>query len=146
MGRARHGAREAGQMTVELAVVFPVLLVVAVIAVNVLLFFSECAAFDRTAREAVRVYATSPAYGQGLEQSQALVQQTVQAAFDKPYLASRVATEGVSGGAVRFTATLEFSPTLFGMGLKSSVFGVALPHLEHSVALVVEPYKPGVLL
>ena len=77
-------------MTVELAVVFPVLLAVAVIAVNALLFFSECAAFDRVAREAVRVHAASPACGQGLEQSCALVSQTVEQAFDRPYVGTRV--------------------------------------------------------
>ena len=123
-------------MTVELAVVFPVLLAVAVIAANALLFFSECAAFDRVAREAVRVHAASPACGQGLEQSCALVSQTVEQAFDRPCLGTRVAV----------TATIEFSPTLFGLGLKSSVFGVSLPHLEHAVSLTVDPYKPGVLL
>lgn len=57
MGVAQADARERGQMTVELAVVFPALLAVAVIAVNALLFFSECAAFDRVAREAVRLHA-----------------------------------------------------------------------------------------
>ena len=146
MGVARSDARERGQMTVELAVVFPVLLAVAVIAVNALLFFSECAAFDRVAREAVRVHAASPACGQGLEQSCALVSQTVEQAFDRPYVGTRVAVEGTAGGHARFTATIEFSPTLFGLGLKSSVFGVALPHLEHAVSLTVDPYKPGVLL
>ena len=111
-----------------------------------LLFFSECAAFDRVAREAVRVHAASPACGQGLEQSCALVSQTVEQAFDRPYVGTRVAVEGTAGGHARFTATIEFSPTLFGLGLKSSVFGVALPHLEHAVSLTVDPYKPGVLL
>ena len=146
MGVAQADARERGQMTVELAVVFPALLAVAVIAVNALLFFSECAAFDRVAREAVRVHAASPACGQGLEQSCALVSQTVEQAFDRPYVGTRVAVEGTAGGHARFTATIEFSPTLFGLGLKSSVFGVALPHLEHAVSLTVDPYKPGVLL
>ena len=136
MGVAQADARERGQMTVELAVVFPVLLAVAVIAVNALLFFSECAAFDRVAREAVRVHAASPAYGQGLEQSCAQVAQT----------GTRVAVEGTADGHARFTATIEFSPTLFGLGLKSSVFGVALPRLEHAVSLTVDPYKPGMLL
>ena len=138
--------RERGQMTVELAVVFPVLIAVAVIAVNALLFFSECAAFDRVAREAVRVHAASPAYGQGLEQGCAQIAQTVEQACDRPYTATRVAVEEVNGGHAKFTATIEFSPTLFGMGLKSSVLGVALPHLQHAVSLVVDPYKPGVLL
>ena len=94
MGVAQADARERGQMTVELAVVFPALLAVAVIAVNALLFFSECAAFDRVAREAVRLHAASPAYGQGLEQGCAQVAQTVEQAFDRPYLGTRVAVEG----------------------------------------------------
>ena len=139
-------ARADGQATVELAVVFPVLVVVAVVAVNALLFFSECAGFDRLVRDAVRVHATSPAYGQGLEQSRALVAGTVEQALDRPYVAARVVVEGADGGCVRFTATLEFSPTLFGMGMRSSVLGVELPRLEHSVSMVVSPYKPGVLL
>ena len=35
---------ERGQMTVELAVMIPVLVAIAVIAMNAMLFFSECAA------------------------------------------------------------------------------------------------------
>lgn len=137
---------ERGQMTVELAVVFPVLVVVAVIAVNALLFFSECAQFDRIARDAVRIHATSPAYGQGLEQSSALITETIRQTLDRPYLDAHVSVEGAAGGCARFTATLEFSPTLFGLGMRTSVLGVALPHLEHAVSLTVHPYKPGVLV
>ena len=65
---------EKGQMTVELAVAMPVLIVVAVIAANALTFFAECAVFDRVAHEAVRVHAAAPAYGQGPGQSCALVE------------------------------------------------------------------------
>ncbi len=137
---------EKGQMTVELSIAFPILLAVAVVAVNALLFFSDCAAFDRVARNATRVHAASPAYGQKIEQSRALIQTSIDESFDAPYLASRVSVEEVSGRHACFTATLEFSPTLFGLGMKSSVFGVDLPHLEHSVSMVVDPYKPGVLL
>jgi len=136
----------SGQMTVELVVVFPVLIIVAVIAVNALLFLSECAAFDRVAKDAVRVYATSPAYGQGVGQSSALVDQAIKARFDKDYLSSSVTTTGEAFGHVTFTAELVFSPTLFGMGLKSSVFGVSLPTLHHSVTMTVDTYKPGVLI
>ena len=45
-----------------------------------------------------------------------------------------------------FSATLEYMPTLFGLGLKSEVMGVALPKLSHTEELVVDCYKPGVLL
>lgn len=136
---------ELGQMTVEIAVTLPVFIVVALIAVNAVLFFSECAAFDRVAREAMRIHVASPSYEQGLEQSRAKVASEITQALGRPYLQSRVAIEGTAAGHVRCTATLEFSPTLFGLGLKPSVFGVALPHLEHTVSLVVDPYKPGVL-
>lgn len=137
---------EKGQMTVELAVALPVLLAVAAIAVNALLFFSECAAFDAAFRDAVRIHTTSPAYGQDLEQSRSQVAAALLESFDRPYLSSNVAVEGAAGGHATFTSTLEFSPTLFGMGLKSSMFGVALPKIAHAVSFTVDCYKPGVLL
>ena len=61
---SRVQADDRGQMTVELLVVLPVVLIVAVVAVNALTFFGDCAAFDRVARNAVRLCAASPAYGQ----------------------------------------------------------------------------------
>ena len=127
---------ERGQMTVELAAAFPVLIIVAVIAVNALAFFSECAAFDNVFRDA----------GQGIEQSSALVQTALSAAFDAENEAVRVSAEGVSGGHTRFTGTLEYMPTLFGLGLRSTVFGIPLPPLTHAVSIAVDCYKPGVLL
>ena len=136
----------AGQMTIEFAVAMPVFIAIALIATNAMLFFSECAAFDRISKDAVRVCATSPAYGQTIEQSRAQVQNQLEAAFDKPYLASRVSVSEDVWGHCTFTSTLEFSPTLFGLGLKSEVFGVSLPHLEHESATTIDVYKPGVLL
>lgn len=142
----RRTAGDSGQMTIEFAVALPVLIAVAVVASNALLFFSECASFDRIAREAVRVCATSPAYGQGLEQSCAQVQSFIDQSLSAPYLSSEVGVSGGGLGHATFTATLEFSPTLFGLGLKDEVFGVALPRLKHTVAMTVDIYKPGVVL
>lgn len=138
--------RQDGQGTVEFAVMFPVVLIVAVIAVNALLFFSECSAFDRQARQATRVYVASPAYGQDVAQSLALVKANLEDRFDEDNLSVDVVAMGVSGEFVRVVATLEFSPTLFGMGLRDEVLGVPLPKLKHSVDLSVDVYKPGVLL
>ena len=146
MSKMRRHEAETGQMTVELAVVFPVLIAVAVIAVNALLFFSECAAFDNAFRDAVRVHATSPAYGQNLDQGTAAVRSALAEAFDRPFESVRVSAEGASEGHTRFTATLDFTPTLFGLGLRTSVMGVSLPSLTHQVSLVADRYKPGVLL
>lgn len=136
----------SGQMTVEFAVAFPVMIIVAVIAVNALLFFSDCARFDRAARDAVRVYAASPGYGQVLADSVVLVADDLEGLFDDERNAVSVAAEARSLGHTEFTATLRFHPTLFGLGLKSSVFGVELPVLEHSVSMTVDVYKPGVVV
>lgn len=136
----------SGQMTVELVVAFPVLLIVALVAVNALLFFSECASFDRLMREAVRVHASSPAYGQGIDQSIALVQADLDSKFEADYLDVEVNAWAEGAGHTRFSASLFFSPTLFGRSLKAEVFGVSFPRLVHTTSLVVDTYKPGVLL
>ena len=68
------------------------------------------------------------------------------AAFDAENEAVRVSAEAVSGGHTRFTGTLEYMPTLFGLGLRSTVFGIPLPPLTHAVSIAVDCYKPGVLL
>ena len=91
------------------------------------------------------MHATSPAYGQSVDQSVAQIQQTIEKQFDEDYLATQVSASGASWGHTTFHAELVFSPTLFGMGLRSSVFGVDLPKLHHTVTMTVDTYKPGVL-
>lgn len=141
--RVRRGKR--GQMAVELMAVLPVAIIIAAIAVNALVFFGDCAAFDRAARNAVRVYATSPGYGTTSGQVQAQIVAAVEQEVGGDFNVATVTREGVSGSLVRYTATLEYAPNLFGMGVRDSVLGVPLPHLRHSVSLVVDTYKPGVV-
>ena len=141
--RMRDGS---GQATVEFAIALPVIVAVAVIAVNALLFFSECAAFDRAFRGAVRVHATSPAYGQGASESCALIKQTIDAVVADEGIETEVSAAGGGAGHTTFTATISFSPTLFGMGPVTDVFGVALPRLSHTSVMTVDCYKPGVIL
>ena len=136
----------SGQMTVELAVAFPVLVVVAVVAVNAMGFFAECASFDRLACQTVRVHATAPAYGQSSTAGCALVQAELESAFDRPNENVSVSCGATGFDLVRYDMTLEYSPTLFGLGLRSEVFGVALPKLRHEVSYVIDPYKPGVIV
>ena len=137
---------ESGQMTVELAVAMPALIVVAVIAVNACTFFYQCAVFDRIAHEAIRVYAASPAYGEGSGQACASVEQAVRSQLDGQNLDVSVAYAKVGADFDEYRATLGFYPTLFGMGLRSEVFGVSLPRLEHTTSYVVDSYKPGVII
>lgn len=139
-------SKESGQMTVEFVVAFPVMLMIAVIAVNALLFFSECAAFDRLARQAVCTYAAAPGYGQGAGQAAANIETDLRQQFDREYLQVSVSTEGHAPGYVRYTATLYFTPTLVGRPFSGSVFGVAITPLRHSTHLTLDPYKPGAII
>lgn len=141
-----HVKSTSGQMTVELAVAMPVLIVVAVMAVNAIAFFCQCAVFDRVAHEAVRVHAAAPAYGQGAGQSCALVQQDILMALDDANVDVRVSHGGVGFDFDQYVATLEYHPTLFGLGLRSEVFGVAMPTLSHTTTYVVDSYKPGLIV
>ena len=142
----RQGRERSGQMTVELAAALPALLIVAMIAVNALTFFDQCAVFDRAARQAVRVYAASPGYGQTAAQSCALAQADIIAELGATNVDVSVACVPAERNLERYAATLEFSPTLFGRGLRSDVFGVAMPRLTHTVEYVVDSYKPGVII
>ncbi len=144
-GRVAVGDQR-GQMTVELAAAFPVLIVVAVIAVNSCTFFYECAVFDRVASEAVRVHAAAPAYGQSSGTACASIEQALLSELDAPNVAIGVSHGVVGADFDKYTATLEYYPTLFGMGLRPEVFGVALPHLTHEVSLTVDTYKAGVVI
>lgn len=137
---------KSGQMTIELAVAMPVLIIVAVIAVNALVFFADCAAFDRIAHEAIRVHAASPAYGQGADQSCALVQEAIQSEMSGSNVDVSVVHAATGFDFDAYTASMSYHPTLFGMGLRSHVFGIALPSLSHSTTYVVDGYKPGVIV
>lgn len=143
---ARYFDNERGQMTVEMAVAFPILMIVAVIAVNALVFVSECASFDRAFSEAVRVHASARAYGQSEAGAIEEVRSDLERSFSEDNLAVDVRAENAGAGCRKFTATLQYAPTLFGLGLRDSVFGVALPHVSHSASYVIDPYKPGVFL
>lgn len=147
MRQGRFVKDTSGQMTVELMIAFPVLIIVAVIAVNALFVFVQCASFDRIARDAVRVVATSPSYEQTLDQSAAQVQQTLEDSFSGYENATySVAAYGAVVGVSQLVITLDYQPTLFGMGLKSSVFGVALPTVKHEIKVAVDPYRPSVVM
>ena len=119
---------------------------VAAISVNALTYFGWCAAFDDDFRDSVRVYAASPAYGQGVGDTCALIERALDERLDAENVSVSVLAHGVSAGHTSFSATFEYMPTLFGLGLKSEVMGVALPKLSHTEELVVDCYKPGVLL
>lgn len=134
-----HWHEEGGQMTVELCVVFPVVIIVALIAVNALLFFADCAQLDRVARNAVTTLASSPP----LDEDPAVLAAKVEALVREETNAQDITCQyEESSGIGRFCVTASFEATLFGRGLRSSIFGVSLPRLQHSTALAVDTYSP----
>lgn len=47
------------------------------------------------------------------------------------------------GGYVVYSLRYSYSPTLFGLPLRGSVFGVSMPEITHSIQMAVDPYTPG---
>lgn len=144
---ASHGKqRSSGQMTIEFIVCFPVMMVVALIAINALLFFGECASFDRNFKDASCAYASSPGFGQTVDASCAKIKSSVEGVCNTEYVEITVTSSGVEGGLVTLTGTLSFTPTLFGAGVLDSVFGISFPRMTHQSQIVVDCYKPGVII
>ena len=135
---------ESGQATVGFAVALPAALAVALISFNASVFLSECARFDRLARNAVRVCAVSPSYGQSAAECAAEIEAMVDGAMDSEGLSCSVFVEE-SSGLERYEVVLEYEPTLFGMPLNGEVFGLDLFSMRHAVSLSVDSYDPSVL-
>lgn len=129
---------EDGQMTVELALVFPVIIVVAAMAVNALLFFSECASFDRMAHNAIRVLATSPSLDEQPTTLASQIEATVREETGMEEVTCTVS--GSSAGIKTYQISCSFAPTLFGMGLRSEIWGVPLPKLMHATQFAVDAW------
>lgn len=137
---------ECGQMTVELCIVFPVAIAIALIVVNAATFLGYCSQFDRVARNAIRVVAASPEGGQTKSDSINRIKNEIASSIGDPNVSCDVTVASDSFGLDKYEATLIYRPTLFGVGINSSVFGVRLPSLSHVSTLVVDPYVPGEIL
>ena len=152
-----------GQMTVELAVVFPVALIVVYIMINIMMYLGACARFDALAAESIRTMAASPgsdSYDIGLRAGRA---QSVLAANFRANDNVKVQVSGadISIGGIaesmesdlqsaiafsllpkqeRYTCTLIYHP----WGFPNGIFGVQLFEVRHQVEFVIDPYRPGI--
>lgn len=135
-----------GQMSIEFAVMFPVMLLVALIAFNCIMLLAQCSAFDRIFRESVCTYAPSPASDQGSAQICANIASELETFQEKDYLNCSVSSSELSSGMTKYLGTLSYTPTVFGAYPLRQVFGVSLPPIDHVVQITVDSYKPGVFL
>lgn len=136
---------DSGQATVELVVLLPVVIVIVLVTCNALAYLSECARFDRLARNAVRICATSPAYGDDVGACAAAAQDLLAAQMDSPQVTCTV-TASREGGYVRYVMAMGYRPSLLGASMRTEVFGVSITPLHHETSLVVNPFDPGVVL
>lgn len=142
--RSRLLSSDKGQMTLELVVMLPVGIAIALILVNALTFFGDCAAFDRLGRDAVRTFATSPGYGESVAECKKAVENSLSSFSDKSNEECEVRTSTTLLGLTQYDLRLVYHPTLFGLDMRAEIFGVSLPALTHEVSIAIESYKPGI--
>lgn len=155
-GGTRALAREAsGQMAVELALLVPVIVVVALVAVNLMRFAELCARFDRVSLDAVLAQGVSPEGGsEGMRGAEA-VREALEAAMGDGSCEIEVSVADASGsgggatfdlgaGTVRYVCVMRMRP----WPSRAEVAGVGyqMPAmLRHEREFVVDRYRAGVV-
>lgn len=146
-----------GQMTVELAVVAPVVIVIALVALNLMRYVEACAAFDQAALDAVVVHGVAPAGEQSQERAVEEVRAAIELSLgDFPRCevdvrAERVPSGGTSGSfsvsplLTRYVCSLSYRPWPLAARLPGVTFEPPLA-LRHERSLVVDRYRPGVVV
>lgn len=146
----------AGQMSVELAVVLPVMLVVALTIANIMSFLVCCATFDRASMDAVIAHGISPPGIQGNLSAVGEVESSIKEVFgDGSAVEVEVSASSVSAPSsllvslsphlVQFTCTMRFRP--WPRHLRIAGVTVDAPfEIVHTRSLVVDRYRPGVVI
>ena len=146
-------ASREGQMTVELAVITPVVIVVALVVLNLMGFVEACAAFDQVALDAVVAHGVAPSG----EQSEGRAASEVRSAIEELLGRSdrcevEVRTEPTSGTGqgsfaispllTRYVCTLTYRPWPRSVRFPGITYEAPLA-LRHECSLVVDRYRPG---
>ena len=144
------------QMTVELAVLTPVVIVVALVALNLMGFVEACAAFDQAAQDAVIAHGVAPPGEQGERSAGVAVRESIEESLgreDRCEVEVRgESVSGATGGAsgaspllTRYVCTLTYRPWPRMLRLPGVTYEAPLA-LEHECELVVDRYRPGVVV
>ena len=137
----------SGQMVVELAVVLPVVIVVALVAYNALRFSAACARFDRVALDCVISQGVSPPGTDASSSSAALVEGAIRAAMGdgEIFVISVSEQAGLLPHLTRFSCELSMRPWPSQLVIAGVRLG-APALLRHERSLTVDRYRPGVVL
>ena len=149
---------ERAQATVEMTVVTPVLLVLALIVYNVMVFASAVARFDRVVPDIVLAHAVAPE-GEGDESSidaSATVQTQILNVMEGYDLQIEVSSEqgaatsdggllSLSGTFRTYTCTMHYEPWPSSLSIAGLSLG-APAQLSHERVVTIDPWRPGVVM
>lgn len=153
----RGRAGEEGQMVVEMAVLTPVMLVVAVVVLNLMWFLEAAARFDRVVPDTVMAVAVSPAGEEGGGAHEHEVTVALTEAMDglrgvTVTVQAQIVWDDLSDGAgftmaphlTRYVCTMAYTP--WPSGFSVAGFDAAVPvELKHVRSFVVDRYRSGVV-
>lgn len=149
-----------GQMTVELAVVLPVVIVCALIGYNVIRFAQVCAIFDRASRNAIVNFGVAPSGNQDTSTACQQIQRAVEHSLNSNSCQidveahtllddSQVQSTGLnficSPLLTKYTITLHFYPWPSFAAIAGVKSGIPA-HVTHKAHLVVDRFRPGVIV
>lgn len=144
-------------MVVELAVMAPVVIVVALVAYNLMRYVEACAAFDQAALDAVVSQGVSPAGEQtrmaAVEQVRAVLEDALgrEGGCEVEVRAEQVGASGTSTSFLisplltRYVCVLTYRPWPRFVRLPGITLEVPVA-LRHERELVVDRYRPGVVM
>lgn len=139
---------EEGQMVVEMAVVTPVMIAMAIVVLNLMWFIEASARFDRVAPDAVLAMAVSPEGGIDGSGGNWAVCQAIEVSVES-YSAWELAEPDGIGFSfaphlTRYVCTLTYHP--WPSGFSVAGFDASIPvELTHQSMLVVDRYRSGVI-
>lgn len=146
------------QATVEMAVVAPVLIVLALIVYNVMVFVAATARFDRVAPDIVLAHGVSPAAAEDGSSSDAsaVIASELKVAMDGYGLEIDVSSEQGDGpegdsllslvGSLRtYRCTMRYKPWPSGLSIAGVELG-APAFLSHERPVTIDPWRPGVIV
>ena len=153
---AMLGERRA-QATVEMAVVVPVMLVMALIVYNLMVFLAATARFDRVAPDIVMAHGVAPVSndataGDGSDEVRAQLVQAMRDYDVEIEVSCEVGDDGEDGpllglvGALRtYRCVMRFKPWPSGLSIAGVSMGAPVA-LVHGRSVTVDPWRSGVLV
>lgn len=144
-------------MTVELAVVTPVVIVVALVVLNLMGFVEACAAFDQVALDAVVAHGVAPSGEQSEGRAASEVRSAIEELLGREgrcevgVRAEAVGMGATSSGLVmsplltRYVCTLTYRPWPRLLRMPGVTYEAPLA-LRHECELVVDRFRPGVVM